>query len=256
MSAIKLVLNTKGGVGKSVISTQILTLLADENQEVEVYEVDNNNRTILDNANLTIKSFEANKAAEALDEAFFETLANENKLIIVDAGGGDDTKKVIEAIEKAQIDNVEYYIPINSDLEQRKNLIDTINLIKNIDKKAKINIILNRANSLNEEAIKEQFINLFGSEKYEINGIFDKIKKDIEKVYAIEDNNILQIVKNIYQTTIRDILKQNKDILENINNLRKEWAKEGKDEFKKKMGFYRLLKEINDFAKKITNQFK
>jgi hypothetical protein len=253
---IKLVLNTKGGVGKSIISTQILTLLANENQEIEIYEIDNNNRTILDNTKLTIKSFEANKAAEALDEAFFEALANENKLVIVDAGGGDDTKKIINAIEKAQFGDAEYYIPINSDLEQQKNLIDTINLIKNIDKKAKINIILNRARSLDEESIKNQFINLFGNENYEIEGIFNKIEKDIKKIYAVEDNNVLQIVKNIYKTTLKDILANNRDILQNITELRKEWVKEGKEEFKKKMAFYRLLKDIDDFANTIIKQFK
>ena len=256
MSAIKLILNTKGGVGKSVIATQILTLLADKNQAIEIYEVDNNNKTQLDNASVIIKSFEANKADEALDEAFFEALANENKLVIVDAGGGDDTKKVIEAIEKANIDDVEYYIPLNSDLEQQKNVKDTINLIKNIDKKAKVNLILNRAHSLDEEAIKKQFISIFGNENYNINGIFDEIKKDIKKVYAIEDNNVLQIVKNIYKTTIKDILEKNEDILNNITELRKEWVKGGKEEFKKKMSFYRLLKDIEDFANKTKEQFK
>jgi hypothetical protein len=253
---IKVILSTKGGVGKSMIATQILPLLAKENQAIEIYEVDNNNKTQLDNASIVIKNFEANEADKALDEAFFESLADENKLVIVDAGGGDDTKKVIEGIEKANIDNVEYYIPLNSDLEQQKNIKDTINLIKNIDKKAKINLILNRAYSLDdEENVKKQFINLFGDENYNINGIFDEIKKDIKKVYAIEDNNILQIIKNIYKSTIKDILEQNKDILENITELRKEWVKEGKEEFKKKMAFYRLLKDIDNFAKNIKNQF-
>jgi hypothetical protein len=50
-------------------------------------------------------------------------------------------------------------------------------------------------------------------------------------------------------------LEQNKDILENITELRKEWVKEGKEEFKKKMAFYRLLKDIDNFAKNIKNQF-
>ncbi len=254
MSNIKIVLNTKGGVGKSVISTQILPLLTDS--EVEIYEVDNNNKTQLDNSSLKIKSFEANKADEALDEAFFEALANENKLVIIDAGGGDDSKKVITAIEKADFDDVEYYIPLNSDLEQQKNVIDTINLIKSIDKKAKVNLILNRAKSLNEEDIKEQFINIFGDEKYNIDSLFENIKKDVKKVYAVEDNNVLQIVKNIYKTTIKDILANNQDILDNIAELRKSWVKEGKEEFKKKMSFYRLLKDINDFANQIKNQFK
>jgi len=253
---IKFVLSTKGGVGKSVISTQILTLLDENNKEIEIYEIDNNNKTMLNNSSLKIKNFQANKAEEALDEAIFEALADPNKEVVVDAGGGDDTKKIIKAIQKVNYTNATYYIPINSDLEQQKNLIDTINLIKDLDQKAKINIVLNRAHSLQEEAIKEQFINLFGSEKYQIEGVINKISKDIEKVYAIEDNNILQIVKNIYKTTIKDILEQNKEIIENINELRKNWVKEGKEEFKKKMAFYRLLKDINDFANKIKNQFK
>ena len=253
--SIKVIVNTKGGVGKSVISTQILTLLADKNEVIEVYEVDNNNKTDLENTSISIKNFNANQADEALDEAFFEALANENKMIIIDAGGGDDTKRVIEAIEKANIDDVEYYIPVNSDLEQQKNVKDTIALIKNIDKKAKVNLILNRAYSLNEEEIKKQFINIFGDENYDIKGIFDDIKKDVKKVYVIEDNNVLQIVKNIYKITIKDILKENQDILENITELRKTWVKDGKEEFKKKMSLYRLLKDIDEFANKIKNQF-
>ena len=254
MSNIKIVLNTKGGVGKSIVSTQILPLLTDS--EVEIYEVDNNNKTQLDNSKLKIKNFTATKSDEALDEAFFAALSDEDKFVIVDAGGGDDSKKVITAVEKADIDNVEYYIPLNSDLEQQKNIIDTINLIKSIDKEAKVNLILNRAKSLDEDTIQSQFINIFGDEKYNIDSLFENIKKDVKKVYAVEDNNVLQIVKNIYKTTIKDILANNQDIIDNIAELRKNWVKEGKEEFKKKMSFYRLLKDINNFANQIKNQFK
>ena len=97
------VCNTKGGVGKSFISTQILPLAFDT--EINIFEIDNNNKSVLKDSSLNFKTLDLSKAEEALQEADY----NFEDVNIIDVGGGDDVKKVLEYIQKNDI-LIDYYL--------------------------------------------------------------------------------------------------------------------------------------------------
>ena len=183
-----------------------------------------------------------------IDEILFDNLMDKKVSHIIDCGGGDDTIKVLDYLQESDLKGLEYFIPANDDLEQVKNVLDTIKEIKKRDNTAKISIVLNRCNSLDEDEIKNQFIGIFGNESYGIAGVIDELNNQVDNFYFIKNTPIFGILKNIYKTTLLDSYREAKEITENISNYQKEWLKLGKDNFKSKMKFYKFLKDVVRFV--------
>jgi cellulose biosynthesis protein BcsQ len=242
------VVNTKGGVGKSTIASQVLPVLfRDTNKDIKVYELDDNNRTFYKNSKIEFKTLRTEKSEEAIDEVYFDLELGEDVINIIDAGGGNDTKVVLEAIKKAELKDVVYFIPINDDFEQFENTKATIELIRSFDKNSKIFLIFNRAISFKIDDIKNQFIAFFGSENYGIEGRFSEIADLIERNFLILQNTqIISILKNFYGTTLYDFYHENKDLIENSEKYKKEWVQEGREYFKKQMKHFRFAKDVFD----------
>ena len=159
-------LNTKGGVGKSTISTMVLPLVCNC-KIVNVYELDDNNKTMFSKSeHVQFKTLDVNYANSVISEIDFTNLTQSEASVynIIDIGGGNDTKTVLEAIKKSDFSGLTYVIPMNDDIEQVTNMFDTIKIIKETDVEAKIYVILNRVERMDEESIRAQFINVFGSE--------------------------------------------------------------------------------------------
>jgi len=270
---VLVIANTKGGVGKSTLANQVLPLLAEENQDVTVYEIDNNNKTMLPNSksiqykNLTTKETED----VATDVTMSKLLEDDSELKIIDCGGGDDTKKILNIFGKYDISGVTYIVPINDDIEQIENLKETIKMINENDKEAKIYLVLNRCNKLDIVSIKEQFIGLYGSEKYNIDPLIDI---EANGIIFIPTTQIFSVLKSIYGTSIRDILPNALNAVKNSNNTRLEFLEDAKrkaeeagkandkefikKEFSKSMGWYVFGKDIIDLVnliKKINSDF-
>ena len=174
-------------------------------------------------------------------------VTDENIVNIIDAGGGNDTKIVLEAIKKAELKDVVYFIPINDDFEQFENTKSTVELIRSFDNSSKIFLIFNRAVSFKPRDIYDQFISFFGSENYGIDGRFDEIANSVEKDFLILQNTqIISILKNFYSATLYDFYHENKDLVTNIDKYKKEWVKQGRDYFKKQMKHFRFAKDVFD----------
>jgi len=163
------VINTKGGVGKSTIAFHVLpAILADRN--FEIIEIDNNNKTDETFLNTQIlkgkvTSFNIEEGTQKLEELVVTNMLYEDKISVIDAGGGDDSKKVIDAfIEQNLIDDTLFIIPFTPDFAQLKNLVDTYNILP---EKAKIIVVLNNADINDPDHI--MFIK--GNEDYEIPNI-------------------------------------------------------------------------------------
>ena len=249
---LNIVINTKGGVGKSLISFNVLTLKYNIDN-VEIYEIDNNNKTTLHNSKLQIKNLNLNKTEETIEEAIFNIFADK-KNIIIDSGGGDDTKNLIKYIKRADIPfKINFYIPVLNDLEINKNIIDTLNLIQDIKDK-KVYLVLNKVKDINE--VEQEFFNLFGNKTYGINGILDEIKDKIDNIIIIEDSILFSIVKNIYKKTLLELNLEAEEVVKNINKIRQQLIKKGKEKYIEEMKYINLLKDINKLANKIKQQFK
>ncbi len=255
MSNIKVIINTKGGVGKSVIASMIIPFLSD-NESIMIHEFDNNNETKIKNTKLKFSNIKADKSGDKIDSILFDVITEKEITHIIDCGGGDDSIKVLNYLEESDLVGLDYYIPLNSDIEQTKNILDTIKEIKKRDKESNINLIFNRCNSNNPDEIKNQFIGIFGSEIYNIDGIIDELQKNINEFYFIKDTPIFGILKNIHNTTLLDSYLEAKQINENIQELKKEWTKMGKTEFKKRMKHLKFLNEIIRFVEIDLKEFK
>jgi len=150
------VVNTKGGTGKSTVAWQILPAIITNSK---VIEIDNNNKTIDVFRNSEIsgvsKTITLKDAQDALGEILFDMLEGKDETVIIDAGGGDDTKKVIETIKELDFDDIEFIIPLMGGMAQKKNAEDTYEMVKD---RGKVYFFLNRFSS-------EEFAFWYGSEE-------------------------------------------------------------------------------------------
>ena len=254
-----LVLNTKGGTGKSTFSTQILPLILNN---ILILEADNNNKTILKNSSVQIKNLFANNDEELLSEVIF----NYDKNLIIDAGGGDDSKKVVNILSKNEVNIDYFFIPTNSDFETVKNLVDTVNLIKKNFKEPNIILILNKVNNINK--IEEEFIFLFGKEELGIKNLLKTdLKNTFKNVIVVPQNSLISYIKNIYGQTLKDFLESLKELKQiPLQKLQQKWVIDCKKEFKKepeqkecfkkKYQQYKLYREIKEFANFVSEQLK
>lgn len=251
-----IIVNTKGGVGKTSIATQIIPCLFQGASKINILELDNNNISNLSNTNLNIRTFKINDDANsAINKVYFNVLTQRDVVNIIDVGGGDDTKNVLSYIHKIIARGFTYIVPINNDISQIKNALETIKIIKKIDENAPIFLILNRCKSLSSQAIKEQFIGVFGSEKWGIKGKLAEIEAIPElHIEAVEDSTLYTVLSSIYGQTLSDFYPGALDLVENIDEYRVKWAGESDDEaeFDAKMQQFTLAQDMVDLHKKLN----
>ena len=239
------VMNTKGGTGKTIFSTQVLPAFFLKNEKINIFEIDNNNKSSLKNSKINFKTLDLDKAEEGLQEADY----NFQDINVIDVGGGDDTKAVLNYINKNDIFIDAYFIPFLNDFEQIHNVKKTIELIKKVDSNAKIILVLNKVKSLEKEGIEEQFLFIFGSKKYGIEGALKELENNIENILFLKDSNIYSILKNIYNKSLADVLELAEDYTKNIREYKNKWRAElNVEQYKKNMQFYSFLKDAKELA--------
>lgn len=128
------VVGLKGGCGKTNTSWHILSaVLQNQNLEFKIFEIDDNNSSYyFVNSDLitadkcqTVKTTDKNIVAQIV----VDTIAG-NQKIIVDGGGGNDSRKAIELI-KAVGEDVRklWLIPFDRNLDNFKSAVETAELI-------------------------------------------------------------------------------------------------------------------------------
>jgi len=252
-----LTLNTKGGVGKSFISTQILPLaFYDDSKKINVFEVDNNNNSKLNTEYIEFLNLDVNNIDKILLDVEFSDDIN-----IIDAGGGDDTKNVIKSLAEAAVEIDLFVVPLLKDYEVTKNLIDTINLIRHYYHNAKIVVALNRI--VNDA--RSEFIYFFGNEELNVEGVINELDENIN-IVLINDYNEIDVIKNLHKTTSLDAILKNLDVIENEREYRAKWKQEAlqisddksvqRAYFSKKIKDTILIKRLITIQQKIKEIFK
>lgn len=243
-SNIYVIPQTKGGVGKTTISGIVATLLylQNQNQKINLFEIDDNNVSRVNSNYINHQSLKLKDSEVVIDDIQFSSLSDNNVVNIVDAGGGNDTKLVLQKLKEIDLSGLNYYVPVNDDMEQIDNLLDTITLIRDFDKSAKINLVLNRCFTLEKEEIQGQFINIFGNHELDIPNQLDNLK--VDNVFFVPNSPIFSILKSHYKVSLLDSYLSSIDLVQNIDTYRQEWIKEGQEVFKSNNKRYRFAKMV------------
>jgi len=219
------IISSKGGVGKSTISMQLINpyLFERNNQQaIAHYEFDDENSDSLSFGASRLSTREQISVESPLLREELATIFAKDETMCLDVGGNKTTMTVIEALNDSGMINFLdlVVIPILDGEQDGINASYTYSVLKGYNKNLKFLFVLNRAKDINY--IEYQFENYFG----DVRGIF----KD---TYSIS-NNLFEEDKNTYVTMLDDdiikysrrfglsiyeIAKLNKDFISELENL-------------------------------------
>ncbi|MFW2441707.1 hypothetical protein ACN4FT_02805 [Aliarcobacter butzleri] len=250
-SNIHVIPQTKGGVGKTTTSSVAATViyLKNKDKKINLFELDDNNVSSINSNYINHQSLKLKDSEVVLDDIQFSSLSDSSVVNIIDCGGGNDTKIVLQKLKEIDLSGLNYYIPVNDDMEQVENVKETILLIRDFDKSANINLVLNRCFSLEKNEIQKQFISIFGSDELDIPNQLDNLK--VDNIFFIPNSNIFSILKSHYKVSLLDSYLSSIDLVENIDTYRQEWIKEGKDVFKSNNKKYRFAKMVVELIEQL-----
>lgn len=231
---IFVVLNPKGGVGKSAVSKYFLPAILVHNYpecRISIYEIDNNNantKNVFENSDFTTyRKFKINDKNEAIFDLELSTAMGE--YAIVDVGGGDDVKAVLDGLKDIHLVDVNFIIPTNDDDEQFENVADCIEKILMINPDANIRLVFNQVKDCSEpKAIEDQFVAFYGDRKLGIESSLSKIEKYLACISIIPRTNILFLCKNKLKIGLADFYVKGKNVLPNVMKLKAGWLEEVK----------------------------
>lgn len=232
---IFVVINPKGGVGKSAISKYFLpAILIHNNPEakISIYEIDNNNantKNVFENSDFTTyRKFKINDKNEAIFDLELSTTFGE--YAIVDVGGGDDVFAVLDGLKDIHLTDVNFIIPTNDDDEQFENVVDCIEKILLINRDANIRLVLNQVKDCSEtQTVEDQFVAFYGDRKLGIESSLPKIEKYLTCISIIPRTNILFLVKNKLKIGLADFFIKGKKVLPDVQKIKAGWLLEAKE---------------------------
>lgn len=251
MATVYTVVSTKGGVGKSTISWHVLPAVFQSlGRDFKIFEIDNNNSTnifsnskVIANNTKNVKTSDKDITAEII----FETLSSETE-IVIDAGGGDDAIKVIDIVKSVGNANIKWIIPLNRNLAQLKNAMDTYEKIK--DKENTL-FVLNGYSELAK--IQEDFIFWYGDKNLNI----DSMKKTLKVAdeLKIPYSSYFEIAEQ-QSCTLHDLSLIAKQInKETAKKMFFEKFKDDKQAFLKAWADYRLSENAGIVVDEILENF-
>jgi len=207
---IYIVINKKGGCGKSTFSNQILSayLFQKAKAKVDLVEIDDENKDCLTFSSTEIFNGKSLKTRDV--EASLDTILSSKKDTIIDVGGNKTSSLFFNEMSLASFTkNKKWFVPLGTGEQENLNALDTYNSIRDIDSEADVIFVLSRARAENE---KWEFSSFFGSEFFDstfaVNNQVDNIK-----YVSINDDPVLQNVRP-FQRTILDFAMIEKDYVE------------------------------------------
>lgn len=256
---VYVVVSTKGGEGKTFLSLQVLPILF-FNKNINIFEVDNNNNSkkmIENSQKISFKSFKIDDGLDAIDEIEFNNmLSQDDSINIIDAGGGDDTVKLLQILKEKELFGLTYIVPLSNSISNVDNALQTIDSILSFDKDAKINLVLNRCPSFDLEEIKFKFKSFFGNEAFGLPSRCEEFMDKIQNFNYLTETDLPDIISSKHQYALVDAYIKAKTIMENFDEVKCEWAKKGKEDFLKSKKLNRINEEIYDYCQTLIDNFK
>lgn len=199
---IHVTVQTKGGVGKSAIASQLLTsyIYVNTQKPVQYFEIDDQNQSIRTLAASTIidaKLISTENLAKFAEESImFEDDA------IIDVGGNLTATMFLQKLKVLGgfLAPTTYYIPLTDSDQDTINAANTFNLIREFDKNSKIIYVLNKCtNKSNTELLEREFINYYGSDVLDIEPI---VKDNETDMIALNRHHIYGIIGKLQKTLV------------------------------------------------------
>jgi len=244
MGKFLVAVSSKGGVGKSTLSYQVLTALLfhKHSKKHKLIEIDDNNQT--DSFVSSIFEPTSFKVERGINEALkelFNVFDDEN--VVLDVGGGNDSLKTIDALNSMGVDeNIVYFIPVLKNKHGMKNLLDTYNRIRE-KSNSTIVIVLNQTISSDKQVIENQFTYFFGNNELNIDGVYKKVFNDENLIVtSLTDTNVYDLAED-YNLTSYEIAQEELDTAKFL----KDEKDKGFESFKKALGF------VNVYNKCVEN---
>ena len=248
---VYIVANTKGGVGKSTVAVTLATVLSFRNREFKIVELDNNNDSLqFSNSSILTEgrasSLVLKDKTKAIASMIFNIAKNSELSFIIDIGGGDDVKQVIENLKELELEKT-FIIPTSSNKKYLKNASDTYEIIDDPDN----TIFL--LNMVRENNLKDDFIYFFGSEKFGVKPVSSNFKN--AKYLSVPYSQFFQIAEDDEQTLLDlALLSINKTESEVTTEFLKE-AGDDENKFIKSWEKYEKSKEAAKLFMKIFDNF-
>lgn len=207
---IYIIVNSKGGVGKSLTSINLACLLHAQNRNFKVVELDNNNTSIVfNNSDFLTQdkaiSLKLDQKDRAISDMLFDVMSDESLDFILDVEGGDGTFKILDAVKSIQIPKT-YIIPTLRIKKYLKNALDTYEYIDDFENTF---FVLNQYQKL--QNIKSEFKYFFGDKDMGIKPVSPLFKS--AKVIYIAWSDLHQVAEDDEQT-ILDLANISRDVTE------------------------------------------
>jgi len=224
-----LVVSSKGGVGKSTVSMQIVApYLYEKNnkQPISFYEFDDENVDSLSYGASNLTNREVIDVEDFIIMEKFIEILSKDEFACIDVGGNKSTSLCLNTISDcgmvSEIDLA--IIPLLDGEQDAINAKKTYDRLKELDKNINIVFALNRVK--NQKFVQYQFDSFFGDIR-EIFDDSDAIINFIEKkdqFICVEDNDVVKYSRK-FGMTIYEIAFQNRDFISEFKDASEEKQK-------------------------------
>ena len=216
-----MVVSSKGGVGKSTITMQLIaSYLYEKNaKKVSFYEFDDENDDCLSYGDSSLTTREIVDVSTELLRENITDIISRDETACFDIGGNKTTTIVLDALnENGMVHFIDLVvIPLLDGEQDGINASVIYSILKGMNPKLKFLFVLNRAK--NHRYIQYQFDNYFG----DIRGIFNENRsvkshlfdEDKDKYVVMLDDDIIKYSRK-FGLTIYEIAKQDKDFISQL----------------------------------------
>lgn len=193
-----IIINSKGGVGKSTTSMQVIAPFLYQhigNKKVNFVELDDENQdsTTFARSEL-VEAQQIQITGTDLDSKLLDIIVD-NENIIIDVGGNKTTTFVIDSLSNTGIINALdlIVIPLGDGEQDASNAIKLYNRVRELNNEIKIVFALSRVDSSMD--LEMQFFDFFGDKQGRVDdrdGLIDKIKPEDQNIIKIRNSEVIK----------------------------------------------------------------
>jgi cellulose biosynthesis protein BcsQ len=215
------VLNSKGGVGKSTISIQVASayIFSKTGKKISHYEFDDENQDSMSFRSSEVMSVNASQVARTDLRSDITDIILEHENLVLDIGANKTTVYFLEAlIDSGMIHAIDLFIiPLMDGENDALSAVRIYHLLKDIDNEIKVLFALNRVNSSRD--INSQF-NIFLGDNREVfndRGVIEEVPNSDREYIKVEDSDAVKYSKN-FGMTIYELANLDRDLGKEIRD--------------------------------------
>lgn len=249
-------INSKGGVGKSTTSMQVIAPFLYQqigNKKVNFVELDDENQDSTTFAKSELVDAQRIQITGTdLDSKLLDIIVD-NENIIIDVGGNKTTTFVIESLSNtgiiAALDLI--VIPLGDGEQDASNAIKLYERVRKLNSEIKIVFVLSRVDTMMD--LEMQFFDFFGDKQGRVDdreGLIDKIASTDQNIIKVQNSDVIKYSRAFGITAYELSEKPVDDIKEKMKQ-----ALIKKDSVKVKKLAYRqtILNKAADYRKTVLD---